>query len=143
MRALGQFVLLALLIAVVSPFLMAAGRPGGELLVEHNRQRSQRGLEPLEIDEVLCSYAQVHAEKMAARGSLFHSSMASLSSAAGAGSVAENIAAGQDSEREACRSWMGSHGHKQNILGRGFKRVGFGVKEDRSGRKYWCAVFSD
>lgn len=112
------------------------------LLEEHNRERVQRGIEPLSMDESLCEYAQVHAEKMAERGLLVHSSMSRLAAAAGNGNVAENIAWGQDSEEEVCRSWMRSPGHRANILSKRYKKVGFGVKEDERGRKYWCAVFS-
>lgn len=112
------------------------------LLELHNGERSSRGLESLEIDPELCSYAQRHAEKMAKSGRLVHSSMSALADAAGNGNVGENSAWGQDSEDEAVSSWMGSPGHRQNILGKRFKRVGFGVKEDAKGRKYWCAVFA-
>lgn len=112
------------------------------LLDEHNRQRTQRGLEPLVADESLCEYAQAHSEKMADRGLLVHSSMSNLAVRAGNGNVGENIAWGQNSEEEVCDSWMRSPGHKANILSKRFKRAGFGVKEDERGRKYWCAVFS-
>lgn len=113
------------------------------LLAEHNRQRTQRGLKSLELDSKLCEYAQKHAEKMAERGFLAHSSMARLAEVAGSHSVAENIAWGQETEKEACDSWMNSSGHRSNILNKSHKRVGFGVQEDSRGRKYWCAVFSN
>jgi len=112
------------------------------LLNEHNRHRARRGLEPLVLDSDLCEYAQSHAEKMADRGLLVHSSMSKLAVKAGNGNVGENIAWGQNSEEEVCDSWMNSRGHRANILSERYKRVGFGVKEDERGRKYWCAVFS-
>jgi uncharacterized protein YkwD len=112
------------------------------LLDEHNRQRARRGLEPLVLDADLCDYAQDHADKMAERGLLVHSSMSRLAVKAGNGNVAENIAWGQNSEEEVCDSWMNSSGHRANILGKRHKKAGFGVKEDERGRKYWCAVFS-
>jgi uncharacterized protein YkwD len=112
------------------------------LLDGHNRQRVQRGLEPLALDDGLCEYAQSHADKMARRGMLVHSSMSNLAVKAGNGNVGENIAWGQNSEEEVCDSWMNSSGHRANILGKRYKRAGFGVKEDERGRKYWCAVFS-
>jgi uncharacterized protein YkwD len=113
-----------------------------DLLNEHNRQRAQRGLEPLELDPALCEYAQSHAKKMADKGLLVHSSMSNLAVRAGNGNVGENIAWGQNSEEEVCDSWMNSSGHRANILSKRYKKVGFGVKEDERGRKYWCAVFS-
>lgn len=112
------------------------------LLEEHNRERVQRGIEPLSMDESLCEYARIHAEKMAEKGLLAHSSMSRLSASAGNGNVGENIAWGQNSEEEVCGSWMRSPGHRANILSKRYKRVGFGVKKDERGRKYWCAVFA-
>ena len=112
------------------------------LIDEHNRQRTQRGLEPLALDQTLCDYAQSHADRMAERQLLVHSSMSNLAVKAGNGNVAENIAWGQNSEEEVCSAWMKSSGHRVNILGKRYKRVGFGVKEDERGRKYWCAVFA-
>lgn len=117
----------------------AAGRG---LLDEHNRQRAKRGIDSLVLDDSLCEYAQAHSEKMADRGLLVHSSMSNLAVRAGNGNVGENVAWGQNSEEEVCDSWMRSPGHKANILSKRFRRVGFGVKEDERGRKYWCAVFA-
>jgi uncharacterized protein YkwD len=112
------------------------------LLGEHNRERGRNGLSELSLDRGLCSYAQKHAERMASSGRLFHSSMSALSEEAGNGSVGENIAWGQETEEQAFSSWMNSTPHRRNILTSRFKRAGFGVKEDRKGRKYWCAVFA-
>jgi uncharacterized protein YkwD len=114
----------------------------GSLLREHNARRADKGLEPLVLDTDLCEYAQEHADKMAKKGLLVHSSMSNLGVRAGNGNVAENIAWGQNSVEEVCRSWMKSPGHRANILGKRYKRVGFGVKEDERGRKYWCSVFA-
>jgi uncharacterized protein YkwD len=112
------------------------------LLDGHNGQREQRGLEPLVLDPALCEYAQSHADKMAEKGLLVHSSMSNLAVKAGNGNVGENVAWGQNSEEEVCRSWMKSPGHRSNILNKRYCKVGFGVSEDERGRKYWCAVFS-
>lgn len=125
--------------------IVSFGSPPDEparLLELHNKERSLKGLEPLALDLDLCDYAGKHAEKMAKNGRLAHSSMSRLAEAAGNGNVGENIAWGQSSEDEAMSAWMGSPGHRQNILSKRFKRAGFGVKEDAKGRKYWCAVFA-
>ena len=57
--------------------------------------------------------------------------------------VGENIAWGQETEKLVVEAWMWSPMHRWNILGTSYKRVGFGVEEDKEGRLYWCAVFSD
>jgi len=112
------------------------------MLNEHNLERLKHGLGKLDLDNDLCLYAQNHAESMAKRGRLVHSSMSELAIASGNGNVAENIAWGQESEVEAFDAWMNSSGHRQNILGKRYTRVGFGVKADDKGRNYWCAVFA-
>lgn len=94
------------------------------------------------MSETLCSYAQEHAEVMCKKNSLFHSSMADLQKFSGADVVGENIAWGQEDAESVVSSWMWSPMHRWNILGSSYKKVGFGVKEDRDGRKYWCVVFS-
>lgn len=113
------------------------------LLAEHNKQRMQRGLNLLELDPKLCEYAQKHADKMAERDFLAHSSMARLAEVTESHTIAENIAWGQETEKEVCDSWMNSTGHRSNILKKSHKKVGFGVQENSRGRKYWCAVFSN
>lgn len=138
-----EWILAALIVCTT---LTACGRtesPKERLLALHNRERVQRNLAPLALDESLCKYAQKHAGSMADRGRLAHSSMSDLSASAGNGNVGENIAWGQDSEEDATDSWMNSTGHRQNILGKRFKRVGFGMKRDKNGRPYWCSVFAD
>lgn len=112
------------------------------LLELHNKERVERILDSLTLDPKLCEYAKKHAESMAERGRMVHSSMSDLAVAAGNGNVGENIAWGQDSEEEVTKTWMKSPGHRQNILGKRFRRVGFGMKKDEKGRPYWCAVFA-
>lgn len=105
--------------------------------------RESKGLKALEIDESLCDYAQRHAEYMAEKERLAHSSMSRLQESCGGETVGENIAWGQETASGVVSSWMYSPMHRWNILGSSYKRVGFGVKEDARGRKYWCAVFSN
>lgn len=113
-----------------------------KLLEAHNEQRASKGYEPLEISSELCEYAQSHAEHMAKQGSLRHSKMSDLAKVLGSGTVGENIAWGQEDVKEVVDAWMWSPGHRWNILGGSYKKAGFGVKEDKDGRKYWCVVFS-
>lgn len=131
-----------LVLAVAASCAKATEETNLRLLSEHNRHREARGMEPLVLNEDLCEYAQNHAESMASKGHLVHSSMSNLASVLGNGNVGENIAWGQTSEEQVCDAWIKSPGHKANILSKRYKKVGFGVKEDERGRKYWCAVFS-
>lgn len=112
------------------------------LLELHNAKRTARGLPKLELDDGLCKYAQGHAERMARNNSLTHSSMGDLQKFSGAEVVGENIAWGQDTADEVVTDWMWSPGHRWNILGSSYNKVGFGLAKDGKGRNYWCVVFS-
>jgi uncharacterized protein YkwD len=54
--------------------------------------------------------------------------------------MGENVAAGQRTPEEAMRSWMGSPGHRHNILGR-YTEMGVGVARSANGSLYWCVDF--
>lgn len=113
------------------------------LLELHNKERQNKNLSPLALDERMCDYAQRHAETMAKKNNLYHSSMSKLADSCDGGSVAENIAWGQGSEKEVVSDWMWSPGHRWNILGKSHKRAGFGMAKSSNGTPYWCVVFSD
>ena len=114
-----------------------------ELLDAHNKIRLSKGIESLSMNQKLCEYAQKHAEYMAEKKSMKHSSMSKLQEFCGAGLVGENIAWGQETVGEVMSGWMWSPMHRWNILGSSYKKAGFGVKKDADGRNYWCVVFSD
>lgn len=115
-----------------------------KLLELHNKERNSKGYSKLEINKNLCDYAQKHAEFMASKNSLVHSSMSNLMKVNSDSSlVGENIAWGQETEESVVSSWMWSPMHKWNILGSKYKKVGFGMKEGKDSRKYWCVVFSN
>ena len=115
-----------------------------ELLSLHNKERTSKGYAPLALDNKLCDYAQTYAEKMAKSNSMTHSSMSKLQEVnKDSGFVGENIAWGQEDAASVVEAWMWSPGHRWNILGSKYKRVGFGTKEDKDGKNYWCTVFSD
>lgn len=125
----------------VDPIFMATNSFQTKLLELHNKERKSKGKANLRMNSDLNAYAQKHAEMMANKNSLKHSSMSVLSKAAGTPTVAENIAWGQESEESVVNSWMWSPGHRWNILGN-YTDVGFGMAKDKEGRPYWCAVFS-
>ena len=113
------------------------------LLELHNKERTKKGYKELVLDDVLCGYAQKHAEYMAKNNNLVHSSMDKLQKHCGASVVGENIAWGQETPESVVSAWMWSPMHRWNILGSSYKKVGFGVKEDDKGRAYWCTVLSN
>ena len=104
--------------------------PEMSVISQTNAQRARHGMAPLAVDSQLMSSASRHAQWMASNRNLSH----------GHG-VAENIAMGQPSAGEAVRSWMNSSGHRANILGSGYTRIGVAVAYSSNGTPYWCQQF--
>ena len=109
-----------------------AGAAGadGSVISQTNAARARHGLPPLAVDSQLMNSARNQAQWMASNRNLSH----------GHG-VAENIAMGQASASEAVRSWMNSSGHRANMLGSGYTRIGVAVAYSSNGTPYWCQQF--
>lgn len=104
-----------------------------------NTTRAGAGLETLHTDSGLQSYAQSHAEEMAAAGQIYHSTGAELRAAAGnAEAIGENVGRGGSAE-SLHQAFMNSSGHRANILGN-YTHVGVGVTE-ADGIIYVAVVF--
>lgn len=101
------------------------------ILEKTNKERTSRGLPPLEIDEKLVESARQHASWMASRRIMQHTSKP----------VGENIAMGQQDSTQAVRTWMNSPPHRANILSRTWSRVGAAAYTSPEGRIYWCLQF--
>lgn len=112
-----------------------------KLIELHNeaRSRSWWNLKPLTADDKLMDYAAKWAATMAERGRMTHSSIRDIM-ALGFSTAGENIAWGQASESDVMSAWLRSPGHRANIMGSRYSRIGCGAA-GRGGRIYWCAVF--
>lgn len=91
-------------------------------------------------DDALMLYAQTHANTMASRQKLQHSSMKDIVRL-GFSRAGENIAMGQKTPERVMTSWLWSPGHRANILSRNFNRIGCGAALDKRQRLYWCVCF--
>lgn len=134
-----QFILCLFLVLLVGCGVQTARIPSfnrGVILELHNKERTKTGASELEIDLKLDNDAQTHAEWMAKRESLKHSSLGGDYPVMG-----ENIACGQESEERVMQDWMNSSGHRRNILNTQFKCVGFGFSVSSQGTPYWCVRF--
>lgn len=106
--------------------------PGESQVVEStNAARAEQGLPPLVIDCRLMGTARRHARAMASAMSMYHSA-----------GVAENVAYGQPTAVLAVRSWLRSPGHRANILGRSYSRIGVAGFIGPDGRAYWVQQFA-
>jgi uncharacterized protein YkwD len=113
-----------------------------------NTERANRGLPALKQDPELTAAAQAHACDMGKRGYFAHegrngSTVMTRAKRQGykACLIAENIALGQGDVAQVMASWMGSKGHRANILRRGVRATGVGVALQK-GRMVWVQVFA-
>lgn len=109
-----------------------------------NIERAAAGLPALVVHPAVTLAATTHSEDQAASGRMSH--IGSDGSDAGirltrAGFTwrnwAENVAAGQRSAQDVVQAWMGSAGHRANILSASFTTIGVGVADDARGTRYW------
>lgn len=111
--------------------------------------RASSGLGPLSCDAQMTLVARAHSQDMCDRGYFSHTALDGRSpfdrmreGGVRFGAAGENIAQGQRSASEVHAAWMGSSGHRMNILGGGYRRIGVGLSEC-GGRMYWTQVFAD
>jgi thermitase len=112
-----------------------------------NSQRQRAGLTPLAILSRCELASQEHAQDMATNQYFSHDGLAetwtermqrfSLTSS----TVGENIAYGYTAD-SVVTAWMGSAGHRANILNSRFRSTGLGLAYDKSGRPFWVQCFS-
>ena len=106
-------------------------------------ERMKRGLPARTIDPALEATAQQWAESMARRRSLGHENMSGRAAAncwTGT-TLAENVAMGSDDAAGTYRQWMGSTGHRANILDASTPLAGFGHAVSAFGEHYWSANY--
>ncbi|MEM7532428.1 MAG: CAP domain-containing protein [Chloroflexota bacterium] len=120
-----------------------------------NAERTKARLNPLHANDMLHHAAQGHTMNMALQGFQSHTGLdgsipAVRISVTGyrASLSAENIAFGWQSAEDVVKGWMGSPGHRKNILMRDVTEIGIGIyyRADDPGaenyRYYWTQVFA-
>lgn len=113
-------------------------------LVNAQRAAASHPCRPLSVDRRLATAAQAHSDDMAAHDYFSHTSRNGATAqdraeAAGfSGLVGENIAAGQRTPQDVMAAWMGSAGHRANILNCGYTVIGVGLNQDGW---YWTQMF--
>jgi uncharacterized protein YkwD len=126
-----------------------------ELLTLHNQARAAAGLPALRMDAELRTLARWRSKDMAERDYFSHTILGTnkkvfdYMSAQGycfklAG---ENIGWNNYPDDQATaavhESFMGSSGHRANILGNAWDVAGVGAFKLANGRKYWTVIFAD
>lgn len=111
-----------------------------------NLQRLAAGLSKLQDlreDPDLAALAKTWVRQMAAADVLSHGDFhARISTKFPNTYAGEVIAAGQSSAKEVVDSWMASAGHRAQILGTAYRKVGVAREVSSSRTPYWCGDFA-
>jgi uncharacterized protein YkwD len=120
--------------AITPPLNSAGGAAAtpGELAVVRvmNVVRAQHGVPPLRVGRALTRAARSHSADMARRGYFDHGAFVQRLRRFGvrAPYVGENLAYGTRLSASAIvQMWIASPPHRQNLLDRGFRRIGIGL----------------
>ncbi len=119
-----------------------------ELIDLTNKERAKEKLPALKPNALLFKSARGHSADMAKKGELEHKldgkNVADRADTVGYRfeDIGENIAV-TDNETPAAivKLWMGSEGHRANILNKDFVDVGIGVVKNDKGDTYYTQVF--
>ena len=119
------------------------------VVVLANQARARSGGRELACDAAGTRAARAHSQDMCDNGYFSHTGRDGSSAGdrmrregAQFGGWGENIAWGQRDANAVHTTWMNSSGHRRNILGSGFARIGVGLAVC-GGRNYWTQVFLD
>ncbi|GAA4677770.1 hypothetical protein GCM10023226_13770 [Nocardioides nanhaiensis] len=106
-----------------------------------NTQRKAARRVALGKNACLQRYATRQAKAMARRQSMFHQQLGPIMSACKLSMVGENVAYGYTSGRAAVAGWMGSPGHRANILNPRYRLLAVGAAQASNGQWYSAQVF--
>ncbi|GES10948.1 hypothetical protein Amac_045450 [Acrocarpospora macrocephala] len=111
-----------------------------------NVERAKAGCGPLTHEARLHTAARGHSADMSAKGYFSHDSQDGRSFADrikatgySFSSIGENIAKGQQTAASVMKDWMGSQGHRENILNCSYTQIGVGYVA--AGGPYWTQDF--
>lgn len=142
-----------------APTYLDAVNPGFEQQVVElvNQERAKVGLPPLKRSSTLDAAARYHARDMAEDAYFKHDTydMSGGALVLACGWVdrvsayypswswlGENIAAGFNTPESVMQGWMGSPGHKENILNPGYRELGVGYHLGGYYGHYWVQDFA-
>ncbi len=94
-----------------------------------NAARADRDLPKLSKDGCLQRAAAAQAQRMANEGRIFHQPLGPILNRCDLRSVGENVAYGYDSGAAVVAGWMGSPGHRSNILSRDYRQMGMAARK--------------
>ena len=115
------------------PGATAAEEFAASLVALTNEQRLAGGLAALATSECGASQAVERAGLLVAEGRFEHDPLGPVLGACGARTVGENLALGHRTPADMTAGWMGSAGHRANILRASYTSIGVGCVEGPRG----------
>lgn len=130
----------AVLFGTAAPAGASPGSDEHEFLALMNQDRARAGMGPLVSDPSLAATSREWSAHMASQGRIFHATdLGAIAARIDPGwkRIGENVGVGYDAAG-LHQAFMNSPGHKANIMGTGYNRVGIGVVH--AGGKTWVTV---
>lgn len=144
-RTIRQLTILSLtatllLSPALAPPAAALTAPERALRDMTNSARAAAGVPRVWVSTPLSNYAREHSRDMAARNALYHQDLPRLLKGWNWRALGENVGMGPNVTL-IHDAWMGSTGHRANILNRSFDRMGVGVYIGPDGRRWATVIF--
>ena len=124
--------------SVASPAAAVSAREK-KLFHKINVARKNHGRKALDLSAKISTMARNHSEKMAKQGKVFHSCLTCKFQGWNWSALAENVGTGP-SVRAVHKKFMNSPGHRANILGSKYQKVGVGIVR-RKGKLWVTEIF--
>ncbi|MDP9406583.1 MAG: CAP domain-containing protein [Actinomycetota bacterium] len=118
----------------------SAGPAEPELVTLANSARTSAGVAPLAVREDLTVVARAWSERMAREGRLYHNPAVGPQVCCWQ-SLSENVGYSYRGAADVHRLFLGSSGHRANLLNAGSTQVGIGTATDAQGRIWVTQVF--
>ncbi len=106
-----------------------------------NSERTRRGLPPLTHSSCADGFADSWASNLSRLNTLAHQVLSPIVSTCRVVRVGENVGYGNVTPEQMVAMWMGSSGHRANILGAGYTHLGVGAVRSATGRVHAVQVF--
>lgn len=115
------------------PVASSAEEFAAALVTLTNEQRTAVGLATLAVSACATEQAVQRAGVLVAEDRFEHDPLAPVQAACGGRAVGENLALGYRTPAEMTAGWMGSTGHRENILRASYTSIGIGCVEGSRG----------
>ena len=106
-----------------------------------NNKRDNHDLKKLSRGACVQKFARRQARRMANRDDMFHQDLTVVLDKCNLVGVAENVAAGYETGRDAVNAWMDSTYHRANLLEPSYRFLGLAVRRADDGTPYAAQVF--